>query len=434
MKPRNPSGKLVLALIALFGAAVVQVHGGQPLRHYRFVNLGTIGGSASGGNSINAQGWVSGFSNLIGDATQHATLWRDGAALDLLTLGGDNSGVEWLVHNEKGQLAGISETADLDPYGEIWSCGFFFPSFTLHVCRGFVWQDGVMTELPTLGGDNGYAAGMNNLGQIAGWAETTFHDPTCNLPQVLQFEAVVYGPGAGEIHSLPPFADDPDGAATAVNDNGQIVGISGLCSNAVGGLSAKHALLWENGVPTDIGSLGGQAWNTPTGINQKGDVVGFSDLPNDNPAHPNYHAFLWTKKSGMQDLGTLPGDVRSQALGINDQDQIVGLSVDASHHLRAFLWENGVMTDLNSLVPAGSPFLLYANDINDQGEITGEAFDPVSGTAPAFLLVPASERQASAAVVSRARVDNGPARVEVPESIRRQIARRLALSSPDDVR
>jgi len=170
MKPRNPSGKLVLALIALFGAAVVQVHGGQPLRQYRFVNLGTIGGSASGGNSINARGWVSGFSNLIGDATQHATLWRDGAAADLLTLGGDNSGVEWLVHNEKGQLAGISETADLDPYGEIWSCGFFFPSFTLHVCRGFVWQDGVMTELPTLGGDNGYAAGMNNLGQIAGWA------------------------------------------------------------------------------------------------------------------------------------------------------------------------------------------------------------------------------------------------------------------------
>jgi uncharacterized membrane protein len=110
---------------------------------------------------INTRGWASGFSTLIGDATQHATVWRNGTPLDLGTLGGDNSGVEWLVHNEKGQIAGISETGTPNPYGEIWSCGFFFPSFTHQNCRGFVWQDGVMIELPTLGGDNGYAAGMN---------------------------------------------------------------------------------------------------------------------------------------------------------------------------------------------------------------------------------------------------------------------------------
>jgi probable HAF family extracellular repeat protein len=291
-----------------------------------------------------------------------------------------------------------------------------------------------MTELPTLGGDNGYAAGMNDLGQIAGWAETTFHDPTCNPPQVLQFEAVVYGPGPGEIHPLPPYPGDPDGSATAVNDKGQIVGISGLCSNAVGGLSAKHALLWENGVPTDIGSLGGQAWNTPTAINQQGDVVGFSDLPNDDPAHPNYHAFLWTRKTGIRDLGTLPGDVRSQALGINDRGQVVGLSVDPSHHLRAFLWQDGAMTDLNTLVPAGSPFLLYANDINDRGEITGEAFDSSSGTAPAYLLVPARQRQEAAANVSRAALDGGRSRVAVPDTVRRQVTRRFALGFLDSER
>ena len=242
---------------------------------------------------------------------------------------------------------------------------------------------------------------------------------------MLQFRGRLWS-WPGEIHPLPPFSGDPDGAATAVNDKGQVVGISGLCSNAVGGLSAKHALLWENGAPIDIGNLGGQTWNTPTAINQQGDVVGFSDLPNDDPAHPNYHAFLWTRKNGIRDLGTLPGDVRSQALGINDQGQVVGLSVDASHHIRAFLWQDGVMTDLNTLVPAGSPVLLYANDINDRGEITGEAFDPGTGDAPAFLLIPSKARQAAAAIASRAALELRRSRTAIPEEVRRQVARRFA--------
>jgi hypothetical protein len=92
------------------------------------------------------------------------------------------------------------------------------------------------------------------------------------------------------------------------------------------------------------------------------------------------------------------------------------------------------MTDLNTLVPAGTPLLLYANDINDRGEITGEAFDSGSGTAPAYLLVPAGERQEAAATVSRAPRDSGRSRVAVPDSVRRQVARRFALGSLDSER
>ncbi|HWC65372.1 MAG TPA: hypothetical protein VG777_04755 [Thermoanaerobaculia bacterium] len=428
MKPRNSSIVLAAIVTLALAASLLAGSGQRAVRRYRYVGLGTTGGAFSGGNSINALGWVSGFSTLSGDATQHAVLWRPGeGALDLGTLGGDNSGVEWLVHDRRGRIAGISETGVADPYGEIWSCGFFFPSFTHQVCRGFVWQDGVMTELPTLGGDNGYAAGSNNLGQIAGWAETSDPDPTCNAPQVLGFQAVVYGPAPGEIRALPPYPGDPDGAATAVNDRGQVVGISGLCANAVGGLSARHALLWEDGVATDLGNLGGQAWNTPTAINERGEVVGFSDLPADDPAHPNYHAFLWTKTGGMRDIGTLPGDVRTQALGVNDEGQVVGLSIDAAHDIRAFLWEDGEMIDLNDLVPSGSPFLLYANDIDDRGEITGEAYDPVTGTAPAFRLIPEDEPPAveTAAPAGNAMALRPPA--EVPEALRLSIERRLAL-------
>ena len=97
-----------------------------------------------------------------------------------------------------------------------------------------------MAALPTLGGNNDYAAGMNNRSQIAGWAENTTQDPTCNAPQVLQFEAVVWQWKRNKIEtqSLPPLSPDPDSAATDINDEGQVVGISGLCSNAVGGANA----------------------------------------------------------------------------------------------------------------------------------------------------------------------------------------------------
>jgi len=89
----------------------------------------------------------------------------------------------------------------------------------------------------------------------------------------------------------------------------------------------------------------------------------------------NARAFLWTRGRGIRSLGTLPGDALSQALGINDQRQVVGISCTAGFAgCRAFLWQNGVMTDLNELV-AGEfdEHLFTANDINERGEITGQS-------------------------------------------------------------
>jgi probable HAF family extracellular repeat protein len=354
---------------------------------YSVTRLGALGGTVSGASSINNRGWIAGFSNLSGDATQHATLWLNGSAVDLGTLGGPNSSVSWPVKNERGQIVGIAETAAKDPLGERWSCAAFFPSATGHTCLGFVWQNGVMTALPTLGGNNGYAAGANNRGQVVGWAENTNHDSTCVAPQVLQFRAALWGPKDGQVQELSPLPGDTTSAATAINDKGQVVGISGICDRAVGRFSAAHAVLWQNGTVTDIGNLGGVAWNTPAAINNQGQVAGFSDLPGDQSGAPNFHAFLWTKSGGIQDLGTLPGDFLSLAFGINDRGQVVGQSIGAGGS-RAFLWQDGVMTDLNNLVPPGSLPLVYANDINSAGEIVGGAFDPSTGASPAFLASP----------------------------------------------
>lgn len=365
---------------------------------YSVQNLGTLGGAVSGGNSINNRAWVSGFSTLASGSYLHAALWKDGGTgIDLGTLGGPNSAVEWPVKNTRGLISGIAETSQAQQLGETWSCasGFFPQPPSNHICRGFAWQHGKMTKLPTLGGNNGFATGANDRGQIVGWAETRKRDSTCTPPQVLGFEAVVYQPwGKQQIEELPAYQGDKDGAATEINDRGQIVGISGTCDQAVGRFTAYHAVLWQNGKPINLGSLGGVAWNTPMAINERGDVVGFSDLSGDTSGNPNFHAFLWTKANGMQDLGTLPGDAYSEALGINDDGTIVGVSYGASFSTsRAFIYENGTMTDLNTLIsPSSSLYLLFANDIDDKGAITGGACALTSGScgssSPAFLATP----------------------------------------------
>ena len=392
--------------------------------HYQVVNLPTLGGTAAGGNSINNRGWVAGTSNLEGDQVANAALWLNGSPVKLGTLGGPNSAVAWPVKNDNGVIVGISETGQTNPLGERFSCpGFFGTPITGHSCQGFRWQNQTMTALPTLGGYDSYATGANNHGQIVGWAENNVHDPTCfTTRQVLQFRAVIWGPKDGQIQELPPFGQDSTSAATAINDQGQVVGISGDCYKAVGSFSARHALIWENGVPKDIGNFGGIAWNTPTAINNQGMVAGFSDFPGDSDGTPNFHAFFWTGSGPLVDLKTLSGDSFSLAFGLNNKNQVVGQSLDANGNSRAFIWQNGTMNDLNGLVPDGSPFLIYANDVNDRGEIAGQACYPdqcAAGQTFAFLAIPDPHQQSSQA--------HSVAKIPLPESARLQLRQRWGI-------
>jgi probable HAF family extracellular repeat protein len=386
---------IIAILITTFCVAALLAHD-DVIQQYQIINLPALGGARSIGNSINNRGWVAGFSNLPSNLSRHAVLWRHGAAFDLGTLGGPNSNVAWPVKNNRGIIVGISQTATPEPLGETWSCSAFFPpgpNNSGYTCLGFVWEDGEMRALPTLGGNNGFATGANNRGHVVGWAENTVRDPTCVAPQVLQFRAVIWGPRRDHIEELPLIPGDTSSAATAINNRGQVVGISGTCDQAVGRHTARHAVLWDRGRVTDIGNLGSDTWNTPMAINEHGDIVGFANQPGSDPDAPVFRAFLWTKHDGIQELGTLPGDLSSQALGINKRGQVVGVS-SGPNGPRAFLWENGVMKDLNSLKAPGYVGLLeVAGDINDDGEITGRAFDPSTGERPAFVALPRNRRQ-----------------------------------------
>lgn len=376
------------------GSETEELSASEPARRtvgYHVFKLPGLGGTSSGGNGINNLGFVVGTSNIDDDAATHAALWVLGLPIDLGTLGGpgSNSAVVWPVKNIQGVVSGITEVPGEDPFNEAWSCSAFIPKTPGHMCRGFVWEDGEMRALPTLGGTHGFATGTNNRRQTVGWAEKNVQDPTCNrTTQFLQFSAVLWGPGRDQIQELPPLPGDSTSAATVINDRGLVAGISGDCSNAVGEFSARHAVLWKNGVPRDLGSLGGVAWNTPMAMNERGDIVGFANAPGTEPPNRfNYRAFLWTEERGsMIDLGTLDGDARSQALGINSRGQVVGFSRGAG--FRGFIWENGVMTNINDLIVSGSrDTITIAGDINAFGVITGTSVD-ANDVSSTFVAVP----------------------------------------------
>lgn len=425
-----------MALLAAFAIAPVRLPSQTPQTRYKIVPLDTLGGLNGGGSGINDRGWVSGSANQPGDNVSHAALWLAGPqVVDLGALGGPgiNSAVAWPVKSNNGMIVGISDTNDDNPIGgafhDYFSCWPFFAPATPtgKICKGFRWVNGRMTPLPPFpGGFSSYATAVNNRGEIVGWAENGVQDPTCQTVfQTLEFRAVVWEPD-GTMQELPPLPGDSTSAATAINDLGQVVGISGACGVAVGDTSAAHSVLWQSGVPINIGDLGGHTWNTPTAINNHGTVVGFS-LPAGQDGTRNFEAFLWTEAGGIKRLGKLPGDIRAEALGVNEKNQVVGLSRGGPFLFRAFLWQNGVMSDLNSMTVAGSQFLLYANDINDRGEITGESFDPNTLAAPAFLGIPVLGGTEAA---SEAAAKRSPT-AALPDKVRKHLQQRLGPVADD---
>jgi len=404
----------LLAATALPTRCLAQQHNNQ-LPRYSVIDLGTLpGGTYSLAGGLSNAGWVEGFSTLDNDTALHAVLWRHDGPIDLGTMGGTSSDSGWRPNNW-GDAGGGSDTATSDPMGEDF-CGHG----TNLICLPFLWRHntGKMTPLPTLGGNNAWAAGVNDQDEVAGVSENTIAEPTCppaqpgQTPQIFQWKPVHWS--NGRIHALPTFRKDPVGEALAINASGDIVGWSGDCVNV------RHALLWRNGKAIDLGNLGGKFNNEALDINTWGQVVGFSDVPQDATGH----AFLW-QWGFMIDLGTLPGDVGSSGDGINNWGQVVGGSYDADENSRAFLWQDGVMTDLNTLIPADSPlYLLEATGtINDAGEIAGQAVQLSTGEIHAFLLIPRYDKAIGDATNATLAVGAPRPHVTIPENVRQSLRR-----------
>ena len=319
----------------------------QAVTQYTITDLGSLDGSWSVALGINASGQVVGYASTA-MGYERAFLWENGVMQDLGSLGDTRSRAAGI--NASGQVVGMADAA---------SGG-----------HPVLWQNGVIHDL----GPVGNAWGINASGQVAGWMQTA--SVSCHA----------YLWENGVMHDLGTLGGTLS-RAYDINASGQVVGWAETAT-------ADHrAFLWGDGAIEDLGTLGGTA-SEALGINISGRVVGQAQI-----ATGEWHAFLWIDDNDngqsdpgeMQDLGTLGVVPHSRALSINASAQVVGYTYSAPEdQQQAFLWENGVIHELDSLIPSGSGWVLnYAAEINDLGQIVGYGYH--NGQKRAFLLTPIPE-------------------------------------------
>jgi probable HAF family extracellular repeat protein len=309
-------------------------------------------GNYSGAFGLNASGQVVGESNVTTSGPTRGFLYSDGQMSDLGTLGGFNS--DAFAINDSAQVVGYADDAVTG-----------YP-------HAFLYSDGQMQDLGNLGGISSVGLAINADGKVVG--------DSC-LPDSSDYHAVLYCDG--QITDLGTLGGNIS-KAQGINNAGQVVGYS----DVIQGIRSTHAFIWQDGIMTDLGTSG-YPFSFASAINDAGQVVGYagSDLGSDY----YYHAFLW-QDGTMIDLGTLGTTYLCFAQGINDAGQIVGSSSD-----RAFVWDNGTMTDLNSQIPVHSGWtLLNASGINDGGQIAG--WGNINGLLHAYLLTPDESTRAQLAI------------------------------------
>lgn len=249
-----------------------------------------------------------------------------------------------------------------------WANTTLNPVDSFSVTHAFLFAHDQASDLGTLGGDWSRAYAINNQDVIVGISELA-------NKQQQAFQYV-----EGKMSPLPPIPGGQSSVAFAINDQGTIVGGSEVPhTNSV--KVAVHAVLWRNGVPTDMGVLRPNGNSVAHAVNNHDETVGTAD------GLAGKTVFLY-RNGRMLDLGIQ----RGRAFAINDKRQIVGtqqVGEERHPHSLGFLWEHGTFYDLNDCLPKGSPYhIQQAFRINDAGQIL--AVGVFEDQLHALLLTPAN--------------------------------------------
>lgn len=302
-----------------------------------------------------------------------ATLWHGGNPISLGTLGGTESVA--LSVNSSGQVVGGATNSTPDPLANAFFNYSYFAFPTTTETHAFLWQNGTLHDLHTLGGPDSFATAVNEQWQVAGFSfVNTVVNPTTGTPTLDPFLW-----GDWKMKDLGTLGGTV-GLASGLNNRGQVIGRSNLAGD-----NTFHPFLWTEDHLVDLKTLGGNN-GSAIWINDAGQIVGWADLQGSQV----HHAFLW-ELGTMKDLGTVGGDACSTAYGVNSRGQIVGDSGPCGgSSVHAFLWASGgPMVDLSTLfAPLSSGLQLWgACCIANGGEILGTGRLP-NGDDHAMLLIP----------------------------------------------
>ena len=304
------------------------------------IDLGTLGGSTSHANAVNAAGEVVGDSTIAGDATTHAFSWTPtGGMKDLGTLGGSYSTA--VAVNTSGQIAGYATTATEALHAVRWSA------------------TGVIQDLGDLGGNDSSATAINDAGTVVGTSMTADM-----VQHAFSFS------GSGPMVDLGTLGGTYS-TATGINAGGQIIGSSTLAGDL-----EEHAVVWSGTSKTDIGTAG---WfSRPTAINDAGQVVGYRS-PIASPEAQT--GFLWKQGTALASIGTASSFTSANA--INATGQVVGIAPPASDPtvLHAFTYQNGALTDIGTL---GGTFAA-AYSVSAGGQVVGTSTVVADSASHAFV-------------------------------------------------
>lgn len=278
-------------------------------------------------------------------ATTYAQTTPRYSVTDLGTLGGTESAAAGI--NNLGQIVGGADTAKKGKG----------PEFITNV---FVWQNGRMRAVPGLDGSRAYVVAVNSRGQMAG----------AYSPQHLlaKFAAARFEPN-GKARLIGSFPVKERGyslsQADALNAKGQM-----------GGVSNNQAFFWDGAKLAKRLPPPGFRTSEARAINDSGQAAGKADRG--PAAATRTRALFWAANGKVTDLGVLPSYTDSVGRAMNNRGQVVGWVSAAgtgahrfAFRYQAFVWENGKLRGLGSIPRIKDS---KAAAINNKGQIVGNAY------------------------------------------------------------
>ncbi|MCH8822910.1 MAG: hypothetical protein IH984_05305 [Planctomycetes bacterium] len=358
----NGQIKIMIAVATMVCLLMADKANAQPECGYEVVIVhpdpcGPLGPPSASGRGINAFGHIAGLRTKCSDQLSQAFFWTPQTGMVDVNVPVDT------FSSEAADIEGtwIVGTFNLDGDG-LSGLGFLYDSETDE-----------FTNLGTLrGGNFSQATAINSAGQVSGfWGNFVNGNPAA--------EAFIWE--NGRMTGLGDYLNTLNSKALAMNELGQVTGWMGSSH-----IIDSHAFIWDNGKVTELPFIPDGFTSAGFGISNNGNVAGsgtkFDEVLQDDVRH----AFLWTDGK-MIDLGVLPGRTESFAFGVNDARQVVGLSWDFGSNGAPFIWQNGVMSNLNDIVPAEFTIAeVWA--INNEGMIAGSGNGAEGGFPGMALLIP----------------------------------------------